>query len=85
MSARRAPSPPYELEKPVAGMFGGLVQELRQHGRARFTGPELWRMASIADLTWHWKRRRLEDVDIQTLKRYRAAFGLPELPPKPAR
>lgn len=76
--------PPFTMTIPASHEFFKIQDELpNQTARGHLTSDHLvWKLAVTAEHQADYKRRKISDRELQALKEYRRAFGLPELPPK---
>ena len=75
-------NPPFELNLGALNEWWALQDEVG--GTFRGLGlseQKIWKLAVIAEHSHDWRRRRIADKYLFTLREYRAELGLPELPP----
>ena len=75
-------TPPFPLNQGQFDEWLALQDEF-PNGTFRgqgFTESQIWKLAVIAEHQFDWRRRRIEEKYLFTLREYRGQFGLPPLP-----
>ena len=73
--------PPFTLPGYAVNTWLDLQQELGGIRGKGYTTAQIWKLATTAQHQAQFKRGEIDAAMLANLKRTRAAFGLPEIPP----